>query len=179
MAELSPGLTDAETSFLDALRRGESGNGYARRLDYSESWAKQKSRRIKSKLGVQTIREALEMTDDVVKRGEFDTLVSLINRLGKSLEDLAERPNDNGQREVVAQRELDVKDHAKALGLSLEDVEKIKGEKAYSSFKAMQERLDAERAAELEDGEEDGEEETSAGRKILDGLGGITNRREQ
>ncbi len=181
MAAPSPGLTDAEVAFLDALRTGESANGYARRLDYSESWAKQKSRRIKLKLGVPTIREALQMTDDQVSRGEFDTLVSLINKLGKSLEDLADRPQDKGQQQVVAQRELDVKDHAKALGLTVEEIEKMKGEKQYAQFKSMQERLDAERAALEDEDDDEGEgDQRGVGEKILDGLGGVKNlRREQ
>jgi hypothetical protein len=172
-------LNESDHAFLQAVASGETAKDYAARCFYGPDWPKWKSRRIRRILGVQTIREAIEMTDDTVSRKEFDTLTSLINRLGEGLEKLAERPDDNGRQQVVAQRELDVKDHAKALGLSLEDVEKLKGEKEYGRFKAMQDRLDKERS-ELEDDEnEEEEEETSAGRKILDGLGGITNRREQ
>jgi hypothetical protein len=59
-----------------------------------------------------------------VSRADFEKLTGLVSRLGDSLEELAKRPGDSGRQEQVAQRELDVKDHAKALGLSLEDVEK-------------------------------------------------------
>lgn len=176
-------LDDSDRAFLAALAAGETARDYAARQHYGPDWAKWKSRRIRRILGVDTIREAIRMSEsEAVSRGEFDTLVSLINRLGESMEKLAERPNDTGQQQVVARRELDVKDHAKALGLTVEDVEKLKGEKEYARFRAMQERLDAERAAaEEEEGgeEEDGEGEQSGLGKVLDGLGGITNVRKR
>jgi hypothetical protein len=173
------GLTTAETDFLDALRRGETGNGYARRLSYSESWAKQKSRRIKQKLGVSTIGEAIAMSSTEsenggVSRSDFEKLTGLIGKLASSIEDLVERPDSNAAQQNVVQRELDVKDHAKALGLSVDDVSKLLEEKDYERFRKMQDRLDAERAATDESGGDDDDDDEQSG-GVLDGLGGIGN----
>ncbi len=173
------GLTDAERAFLAGLRGGDTIDAAAARLGYSSHWGKWKSRELRGRLGARTIREAVAMADDddTVSRSDFEQLTKLVGRLGDALEDLAKRPGDEGKQERVRERELDVKDHAKALGLSLDDVEKLKGEKEYERFRAMQERLDAERAAADEgegegEGEGDGENGGGIGTRILDGLGG-------
>lgn len=173
------GLTDAENAYLDGLRSGETSNGYARRLGYSESWGKQKSRRIKRKLGVETIGEAVAMSEAAseVTKADFDKLTGLVSRLGEAVEELAKRPSDQAQQQVVRERELDVKDHAKALGISLDDVQRLKEEKDYDRFKAMQARLDKEReeeAAAAGEGDDNGDTR-GLGERILDGLGGVTN----
>jgi hypothetical protein len=101
----------------------------------------------------------------------------LVSKLGESLEELTKRPSPANEQNV-RDRELDVKDHAKALGLSLEDVERIRGEKEYEKWLGFETR----RLKELEDAEEEdgGEGEGNGGGKgfgeqIRDGLGGIRN----
>lgn len=178
-------LDESDRAFLHAIAEGETAVAYARRHNYSDDWAKFKSRRVRGKLGAATLREAVAMADDDtgVSRADFEKLTGLVTRLGDSLEELARRPNDQGQQQQVRERELDLKDHAKALGLTVEDVERLKGEKEYRRFKEMQERLDQERA-EADDNDDDGDGGgNGAGRgigdRILDGLGGITNRAGQ
>jgi hypothetical protein len=173
-------LTPVDLDLLESLLAGGTIAGYARAHDYSRDWGKWKSREIRRKLGVDTIEEALaamrDDDDDGVSRADFDKLTGMVGKLGEALEELTKRPGDAGAQQNVRERELDVKDHAKALGLSLEDVEKLKGEKEYERFKAMQDRLDAERAAEDDDeDDENGNGAGGLGQQIRDGLGGIRN----
>lgn len=114
--------------------------------------------------------------DEGVSRADFDKLTGLVAKLGDSLEELAKRPNDQGAKDDAARRDLDVKDHAKALGLSMEDVQRIQDDKDYKRWLAFDER----RQKELE--EEEAEQEANGagqskglGEQIRDGLGGIRN----
>lgn len=176
------GLSERDRDFLAALADGETQAAYARRNSFGSDWARWKSREVRHKLGVDTIEEAIEaMGDDdqSVSKSDFDKLTGLVTRLGESLEEFARaRPHEQpAAREQVQQRELDVKDHAKALGLSVEDIEKLKGEKEFARFREMQDRLDAERAEEGDDGVDDADANGAGktlGEKVRDGLGGIT-----
>lgn len=162
-------------ALLESLVAGGTIAGYTREHGYSKPWGKWKSREIRRKLGVQTIEEAIAamgVDDDGVSKADFDKLTGLVGKLGDAVEELTKRPNDANQQQQVRERELDVKDHAKALGLSLEDIERVKGEKEYANFKKMQDRLDAEREEEEGEG---GNGAGSLGDRIRDGLGGITN----
>ena len=107
-----------------------------------------------------------EGASDGVGKADFDKLVGLVTSLGDAVENLAKaRPADQpAAQQVVQARELDVKDHAKALGLSMDDVTRIQEEKEYEKYKKME----ARRVKELED--EGGENEPQR-----DGLGGILN----
>lgn len=178
-------LNESDLLFLGALRDGQPAAAYAREHGYSNAWAKWKSKEVRRKLGVPTIREAIAMStgenETGVSRADFEKLTSLVGSLGESIDELTKRPADQGAQQQVRERELDVKDHARALGLSLDDVQKLKDEKDYDRFRKMQERLDTERAAALEDDDDDddGGDERSAGQKIMDGLGGVTNRPRQ
>ena len=177
-AECMDVLSPVDVDLLESLLAGGTIAGYARAHDYSRDWGKWKSREIRRKLGVDTIEEALAAMrddDDGVSRADFDKLTGMVGKLGDALEELTKKPGDSGAQQNVRERELDVKDHAKALGLSLEDVEKLKGEKEYERFKTMQDRLDAERAAEDDDDDSGNGGGTGIGQQIRDGLGGIRN----
>lgn len=173
-------LSDRDLDLLDHLAAGGSVAGYAREHHFSTHWAKWTSRNIRHKLGVDTLEEAVAVSEterEAVSRADFDKLTGLVTKLGDAIEDLAKAGPARREeaRETVRERELDVKDHAKALGLTLEDVERLKGEKEYERFKAMQDRLERER--EEEEGGEEGEE-NGAGKgglgQVLDGLGGLS-----
>lgn len=177
-------LNDSERSFLGAVREGESAAAYARRNNYSPDWAKWMSKQIREKLDVHTLREAVTMAEENegVSRGDFDKLFGAFTKLSDTVEELAKRPNDPAAQQQVRDHELDVKDHAKALGLSLDDVEKLKDEKEFGKFKAMQDRLDKERLeAEAEEDEDDSANGggKTLGEKVRDGLGGISGVKQQ
>jgi len=122
-------LSPSDLDFLDALRHGESANDYARRISYSVGWAKKKSRAIRDKLGVASIREAVEMsTPETISRQEFDALKELQERTADALDDLrkAATPAEKQEaREQVQTRELDEKEMAKRLGISTDAVATI------------------------------------------------------
>lgn len=172
-------LSDVDRDFLAALRDGETIAGYARSHSYSKHWAKWQSRKLRRRFGVQTIGEAVLMGSDEngVSRADFDKLFGAFTKLSDAVEDLAKRPDEPAAKEQVRERELSVKELAEKLGLSLEDVERVKGEKEYERWKTFEER----RTKELEDEEGSGEEveENGAGKGIgeviRDGLGGIRN----
>lgn len=170
-------LNESDRAFLGALRDGQAAAEYARTHGYSTAWAKWKSKQIRAKLGVQTIGEAVTMSstenENGVSRADFEKLTGLVGKLASSIEDLIERPSDQGAQQQVVQRELDVKDHAKALGLSVEDVTKLLEEKDYEKFRRNADRLEAERVAA--ETEEEETEEAEEGTSVLDGLGGIGN----
>jgi DNA-binding transcriptional MerR regulator len=170
-------LSERDRDFLAAISRGESINDYARRHNYSLDWGVYESRKVRRHYGVKTIREAVEMAEDDagVSRADFDKLTGLVSKLGESLEELVRRPNDPAAQQQHRERELDVKDHAKALGLSLDDVEKLKGEKEYEKWKAFEDR----RLKELEEEEPEPESDSEGNGggtldKIRDGLGGLS-----
>ncbi len=111
-----------------------------------------------------------------VSKTDFDKLTGLVSKLGDAIEELGKRPNDAGQQQQVRERELDVKDHAKALGLSLEDVERLKGEKEYERWLGFETRRQKE-LEELDETDDDtgGNGDKPLSEKIRDGLGGIRN----
>lgn len=177
-------LSEIDLDLLASLREGGTIAGYARDHHYSPHWPKWKSRSLRQRFGVTTIEEVLLMSDDDqgVSRGDFDKLFGAFTKLSDTVEELAKRPNDPAAQQQVRDRELDVKDHAKALGLSLEDVEKLKDEKEFGKFKAMQDRLDKERLeAEAEEDEDDSANGggKTLGEKVRDGLGGISGVKQQ
>lgn len=114
-----------------------------------------------------------------VSRTDFDKLTGLVSSLADAVENLAKaQPSEQpAARAEVRERQLDVKDHAKALGLSLDDVKRLQDEKEYDKFRTMQERLDKERAEAdaATNGELDDEDTRGVGQKLVDGLGGIRN----
>ena len=143
-------LSASDREFLEAVGQGESAAAYARRKNYSRDGAKWKSKAVRKKLGVDTLGEAIQMSEGAsegVGKADFARLESLVGKLGDALEDLIRaKPADQpAAQQQVAQRELDAKDHAKALGLDMKDVEAMLGEKDYARFKANQDRLDKER----------------------------------
>lgn len=176
-------LSDQEKDLLASVAAGGTLAGYSRDHDYSVAWGKWKGREIRRKLGVATLEEAIRVSqgepEPGVSRADFDRLSGLVEKLGDSLEELAQaRPAEQpAARAEVRERELSLKDHAKALGLSLADVELLKEERDYERFRAMQERLEAERAEEAAEAAASGgnDEGKGAGQRILDGLGGIRN----
>ena len=185
-------LSDRDRDFLDWLRDGGTQVEYAREHGLSRDWAKWKSRSIREKLGVVTIDEAVQMTDenkDGVSRAEFDKLMSSFDELQDALEELRHvAANGTGAQTHTAssnvqERRLSLKDLAQALGLSVKDVERLREEKDYGRFKAFQERLAAEQAAAAPPaGEEDDEDDDGGGGlldQVRDGLGGIRNVRRQ
>lgn len=178
-------LRNRDRDYLAYLRDGGTGADYARQHGFSRHWAKWKSRSLRERLGVATLEEAIQLMDDDeagVSRADFDRLTQLVDGLGDAVEALTRAaPEDrNGARHEVQQRQLSLKDHAKALGLSLADVEKLQEERDYGRFKKWTDRLAAEKAAALEaegddDDEDDDDGDDGVGRRILDGLGGIRN----
>lgn len=178
-------LSERDLDLLDHLAAGGTVAGYAREHHFSKHWAKWTSRNIRQKLGVGTLEEAVTVSEterEAVSRSDFDKLTGLVAKLGDAIEDLAKRPNEPAAQQQVRERELDVKDHAKALGLTLDDVERLKGEKEYERFKAMQERLERERDEELDDDDDGGDGGNGAGKggigQVLDGLGGLSGVRK-
>ena len=173
---MSDELSPVDLDLLDSLISGGTIAGYGREHGYGRDWGKWKSREIRRKLGVATIEEAvakMSSTDDGPSKADFDKLTGLVGKLGDAVDELVKRPNDPGQQQQVRERELDVKDHAKALGLSLEDVEKIRGEKEYEKWLAFEKRrIEEEEAEEGGNGSAGGK---SLGDTIRDGLGGIRN----
>ncbi len=167
-------FSDGDREFLAALAGGATVAGASHQLGYSSHWGKWKSRSLRRRLGVETIWEAVAMAEDDtgVSRADFDKLTGLVSKLGESIDDLARRPTDQGRQEVK-ERELSVKELAEKLGLTPDDVERVKGEKEYERFKAMQQRLADESAEEVDPEEEP--ENGGVGQRILDGLGGIRN----
>lgn len=178
-------LSELELSLLAALRRGIPVREFARMHNYSHDWAKWKSREIRRKLGVQTLREAMEMTDGDagISRADFDKLAGVVQATQDAIADLAKAVTPGQRSDAQAQvqaRELDEKEMAKRLGVSLDDVRKIREENDYQAFRKHQERLDKERAdaaaaaAANENSEGDGKGDGDGGR-LVDGLGGISN----
>ena len=77
MRDTIDALRDSDLAFLDAIRDGTSMREAARRLNYSPAWAKKRARQIKDRLGVDTIEEALAMSEgasDGVGKADFDKL---------------------------------------------------------------------------------------------------------
>lgn len=166
-------LSESDLAFLDALRAGESAPHYAERIHYSKRWAKWKSRRIRDRLGVATIKEAVRLSEEAgVTRSEFEGLQALIKQTNEAIENLAKAsPQDKQAAETqVRERELSEKDLAAKLGISLDDVKRVRDENEYGKFKTMQERLDAERAAVVAE-----EEKLEEEKPQTDGLGGVFN----
>lgn len=175
-------LNDTDRDFLAWLRQGKTIASYCSSHGYSREWGKWKSRQIRHLLGVETIGEAVVMADDDagVSKLDFDKLFGAVGKLSDAVDELAKRPTTEKQ-ETVRERELDVKDHAKALGLSLEDVERLKGEKEYTKWLEFETRrqkeLDDEEAEE--GGGDNGVKPKGTVEKVLDGLGGIKNVKQQ
>ncbi len=174
------GLSERDQDLLTALAGGETLNDYARRHNYSLAWGQWRSRELRRLLGVATLREAVLMSQgegEGVSRGDFEKLFSAVSGLTDAVEEMRKRPSEP-QQQQVRERELDVKDHAKALGLSLEDVERLKGEKEYEKWLAFETRrqkeLDEEEGVEGE-GEGENGKGKGIGEQIRDGLGGIRN----
>jgi hypothetical protein len=174
------GLSDGDREFLAVLGAGSTIAAAARTLGYSPHWGKWKSRSLRRRFGVETIWEAVAMAEDDgtgVSRADFEKLFGAFTKLSEAVDEMAKRPGEPAAQQAVTERQLDVKDHAKALGLSLDDVEKLKGEKRYEEFRSMQERLDAERAAADDEIEDDDDAGNGTGKGlgdvIRDGLGGI------
>lgn len=173
------GLTVRERQFLSAVGGGQSAAAFAHEQGFSQDWAKWMSRKIRSKLGVETIQEAIRLSDDGVSRADFDALKKLLegtNEAVAALAAAAPHEREDAKKEVVT-REMDEREMAKRLGITVDDLTKIRDENDFKKFKGMQERLDAERAAEAAADEEetDDEDEEKSGGIIRDGLGGIRN----
>ena len=171
-------LSEKDLAFLAALRNGESANGYARRSHYSIRWAKWKSAEVRRKLGVKTIGEAIAMSETApegVSKADFEALRQMIDATNKAVMDLSEastaREKEEGKEEVRV-REMDEREMAKKLGISLDDVSKIREEREYERYKKFEER----RAAELAEEEGSEEERRSTFDQMRDGLGGIKHR---
>lgn len=114
------------------------------------------------------------MADEAgVTRSEFEGLQALIKQTNEAIENLAKAsPQDKQAAETqVRERELSEKDLAAKLGISLDDVKRVRDENEYGKFKTMQERLDAEKAAAVVAEEEQLKEE----KPQTDGLGGVFN----
>lgn len=175
-------LSESDRSFLSALAGGETIAGYCRSHGYSRHWGKWKSRDLRRRLGVETIGEAVLMADeDGISRKDFEQLTGLVGSLATAVEDLAKRPQAPEAKETVRERELSVKELAEKLGLTPEDVERVKGEKEYERWKKFEERRLQELADEEGEGEGDGNGAPAGGlgEKIRDGLGGIRNVKPQ
>ena len=121
------------------------------------------------------------MSEMQVGRGEFDALKALIESTNQAVGKLAEAvtPQEKEEaKQAVVEREMDERTMAKRLGISLEDVQRVRDENEYGKFKKMQDRLDKERAdaaAEVEDEDETTDNGKTIGEKVRDGLGGIRN----
>lgn len=170
------GLEPEEAAFVAALRRGETAKEYAAGLNYSWSWAKWMSGRVRQKLGVDTMREAVRVSE----------YADEIKRLGDRLEDLAgavARATTPQQREQ-ARSGLD--DELKLRGLTLNDLDALReskeNDRIAAAVDAALQRRDEEKAkadaeaaaadAAEEEGNEGGEG-GSLGDRVRDGLGGI------
>lgn len=185
-------LSERDLEYLDWIRRGGTQQEYAHRHGYGPDWAKWKSRQIRDRLGVSTIREAIQMTDtngspDGVSRQEYESLLEKFDSLQDALHELtqlgsrASNEERRGAAETVGERTLSLQDHAAALGLSMKEVKQLQEEREYGRFKQMQQRLRDEEAAAAadsdEDDDEEGDDERSVTERLVDGLGGVRNLR--
>ncbi len=161
-------LNASEREFLQAVEAGESQAAYARRQHYSRDWAKWMSKKVRAKLGVTTLGEAIAMSEGGDgSAAKLDKLTSLIEATNDAVAALAKAVTPQQQQQAqqqVVEREMDEKEMAKKLGLSLDDVAKVREEKDYQVWKKNEERRQKELA------EEQGEVEPQR-----DGLGGILN----
>jgi len=175
------GLTASDRAFLDAIRSGESARSYARRNNYSTKWAEWKSRAIRRRLGVATLREAVEVSEVA---GLETKVADLSRKLDAALDAFA-KATTPAEKESTGDR---VESSASALqaelrarGLTMKDLD----EKAEEKF---QSRVDARVRAALEERDRVAAEEAEAraaeeasgkGKgtldKIVDGLGGVRN----
>lgn len=167
-------LTQPERDFLDAICAGERANDYAKRINYSIPWAKWMSGKVRKKLGVPTLKEA-------VKVSEF---ADLERKLTGQIEALA-----NAVREAVTPKEkadagANLDHELKLLGLTRKDLEAAATAKQEALIDS---RVDAALTAREEAAKAKAEEEAAAAEvdsvdgestvmdKVRDGLGGVRN----
>jgi len=176
-------LTKAEADFLDALRGGETAKAYAARLNYSPAWAEWMSRKVRQKLAVGTIGEAVEMSEFAGLEAKLDGLAAELRAATEAMK-AAVTPAEKEEAAASARGvQADLDAELRTMGLSRKDLEALRQQKFEASVDARvkaaleeRDKLAAEeaeaKAAELENGEP---KEKNLGEKILDGLGGVRN----
>lgn len=173
-------LTVSERAFLEAMRDGESGDGYARRINYSRPWAEWMRGKIRYKLGVERIGEAVKLSEYAGLESRFNALES---KLDSALEKLTQATTPKQERDARA----DINDLLASRGLTTKDLDALADAKfsdkidaRVAAVLAAREEEAARLAAEADDGtDDDADDDDGAGRsgvqKVLDGLGGIKN----
>jgi len=175
-------LTKAEADFLDALRGGETAKAYAARLNYSPAWAEWMSRKVRQKLDVGTIGEAVEMSEFAGLEGRLN---DLSRKLDSALEAFSKATTPAEKEAATAKAEgaqADLSAELRLRGLTLKDLDALQEQKfqakvdeRISAQLAERDKVAAEEAAaaaELDNGDV---KEKNLGEKILDGLGGVRN----
>lgn len=140
-------LTHRDFDFLEALRRGERPRAYARRVGYSDAWAKFESRKVRRLLGAQTLEEAVSMSE--VTAEDLSAIRRELRDLREAQEKLAAAKTPAAKeeaREDVREAKDDLDAELRRRGLSRADLDELQESKEYERFKARQERLEAERA---------------------------------
>jgi hypothetical protein len=170
-------LDDSDVAFLDAIRAGETANGYARRLNYSVPWAKWKSKQVRAKLGAATIGEAVAMTE--VTRSDLSDLERRITEsvsatISKLTEGLARPSADDAPTKQSAASDL--ASELRLRGLTLKDLDAAAEAKFNERVAATVDAKLAEReaAAEAErkakEAEENGGGDEGGGKSKLGNL---------
>jgi hypothetical protein len=158
-------LDEIDRAFLAAIRGGESAQSYARRIGYSGKWAEWKSKEIRRKLGVTSMKEALAVSELTAEE------IAEIRKLKKELEEAkrdlaaAKTPGQRASaREDVAEAKSDLDDELRRRGLTRADLDELQQKKeddridARIAAREEARRLEAE-AADADDDEADDEEE--------------------
>jgi len=112
-----------------------------------------------------------------ITRAEFEGVQKALKDVADAIEELRNaKPADvpAAQAQVQA-RELTLKDHARALGLTVEEVTTMQEEKEYERFKARQARLDKEKADAAAAANPEPEPQPGVVQRVVDGLGGVRN----
>lgn len=168
-------LSESDLLLLEAVRSGQTLKEFASSRAYSERWAKWKSKAIRDKLGVASIREAVEMS-------EYAGLEGRIGGLERKLDDAisaltaAVTPKEQDAAKATIR---DLKDELRLRGLTEKDLDEAAERKQAAKIDervAAALKLRDEEAAAAAAANGDGEElEPTFGEKIRDGLGGIRN----
>ncbi len=157
---------------------------YARRSNYSFPWAEKKSKQIRRKLGVQTIEEAVEMSELAGLEGRIGGLEKKLDDAISKLAAAATPQQVNNATDSVRS----IQDELRARGLTLGDLDEAAArkqdakidERVAAALKLRDEQTAEEARLAAEgggdgggDGDGDGDGDGAGSKR--DGLGGVRN----
>ena len=165
-------LTPSESAFLLGLWAGERLRECARRLGYSDHWAKWISRRVRKRLGVNTLEEALAVSDLAGFERRLSDLDSKLSQLADAvLSAVTPQAKESARDDLASELKL--------RGLTLKDLDALReqreSERVNAAVEAALKRREEEAAAKAaveEPVEEEPENGKTVVEKVRDGLGG-------